>query len=131
MYKCDRVEGDEKYIGESARTFGERFKDHPKAPSPIYEYSNITSHHTSLDNFGIVGMESQNLSKTIKEGIFIGVSDPSQNSNTGKYQLPHIYDVVLFNTPEHKWKWNNHLVFPCAFHPLEGGHGPCADPGWA
>ena len=26
-FKCDRVECDEEYIGESARTFGERFKD--------------------------------------------------------------------------------------------------------
>ena len=32
-YKCDRVECDEEYIGESSRTFGERFKEHQKAPS--------------------------------------------------------------------------------------------------
>ena len=29
-YKCDRVECDEEYIGESSRTFGERFKEHLK-----------------------------------------------------------------------------------------------------
>ena len=34
-YKFDRVEYDEEYIGESSRTFGERFKEHLKAPSPI------------------------------------------------------------------------------------------------
>ena len=33
-YQCDRVECDEEYIGESSRTFGERFKEHLKAPSP-------------------------------------------------------------------------------------------------
>ena len=33
-YKCDRVECDDEYIGESARTFGERFKEHLKHPSP-------------------------------------------------------------------------------------------------
>ena len=33
-YKCDRVECDEEYIGESSRTFRERFKEHQKAPSP-------------------------------------------------------------------------------------------------
>ena len=32
-YKCDRLECDEEYIGESARTFGERFREHLKAPS--------------------------------------------------------------------------------------------------
>ena len=33
-YKCGRVECNEEYIGESSRTFGERFKEHQKAPSP-------------------------------------------------------------------------------------------------
>ena len=33
-YKCDRVDCDEEYKGESSRTFGERFKEHQKAPSP-------------------------------------------------------------------------------------------------
>ena len=33
-YKCGRVECDEEYIGQSSRTFGERFKEHQKAPSP-------------------------------------------------------------------------------------------------
>ena len=37
-YKCDRVECDEEYIGESARTFAERFKEHQKAPCPIYDH---------------------------------------------------------------------------------------------
>ena len=42
-YQCDRVECDEEYIGESSRTSGERFKEHLKAPSPIYDHSNIFS----------------------------------------------------------------------------------------
>ena len=33
-YKYDRVEHDEEYIGESSRTFGERFKEHQKAHPP-------------------------------------------------------------------------------------------------
>ena len=31
-YKCDRLECDDEYIGETARTFGERYKEHLKAP---------------------------------------------------------------------------------------------------
>ena len=31
-FKCHRVECDDEYIGESSRTFGERFKEHLKAP---------------------------------------------------------------------------------------------------
>ena len=33
-YKCDRLECDDEYIGETSRTFGERYKEHLKAPSP-------------------------------------------------------------------------------------------------
>ena len=34
-YKCDRLECDEEYIGETARTFGKRYKEHLKAPSYV------------------------------------------------------------------------------------------------
>ena len=33
-YHCDRVDCGEEYIGESSRTFGERFKEHLKPPLP-------------------------------------------------------------------------------------------------
>ena len=54
-YKCDRVECEDEYIGESARTFGERFKEHLKHPSPIHDHTTITGHDTTIDNFTIVG----------------------------------------------------------------------------
>ena len=66
-FKFDRLECDEEYIGGTARTFGERFKEHLKAPSPIYDHSQITGHSTTLDNFSIMGREEQNLSWLIKE----------------------------------------------------------------
>ena len=78
-YKCDRVECDEECIGESARTFGERFKKHLKGSSPIYDHSNITGHSTTLDNSSIVGREDQNLTRLIKEAIYIRVNSPSLN----------------------------------------------------
>ena len=89
-YKCDRLECDKEYIGESAGTFGERFREHLKAPSPIYDNSNITGHTTALDNFSIVGREDHHLLRLIKEAIYIRVNNPSLNRNIGKYQLPHI-----------------------------------------
>ena len=54
-YKCGRVDCNEEYIGESSRTFGERFKEHQKAPSPIFDHSNNTGHQVTIDNFNIVG----------------------------------------------------------------------------
>ena len=101
-YTCDRVEFDEEYIGESSRTFGERFKEYQKAPSPIYDHYNITGHNIKLGNFSIVGKEDQNLKRAIKEAMYIRANDPSLNRNVGKYHLPHIWDEVMFNIPELK-----------------------------
>ena len=96
-FKCNRVDCDDDYIGESSRTFGERYKEHLKAPSPIYDHHNITGHETSIENFSIVGREDQNLIRAIKEAIYITVNNPSLNKNIGKYHLPHIWDEVLLN----------------------------------
>ena len=96
------VECVEEYIGESARTFAERFKEHQKAPSPIYDHSIRSGHKVNIDNFSIVGREDQNLTRTIKEALYIRVNNPSLNKNIGKYLLPHIWDEVLFNSPELK-----------------------------
>ena len=72
-YTCDKVECNEEYIGESARTFAERFKEHQKAPSPIYDHSIRSGHEINIDNFSIVGREDQNLIRTIKEALYIRV----------------------------------------------------------
>ena len=87
---------------ESSRTFGERFKEHQKAPSPIYDHYNTTGHTTPIGNFSVVGREDQNIIRTINEALYIRVNNPSLNRNIGKYHLPHIWDEVLFNTLEHK-----------------------------
>ena len=97
-FKCNRVECDDEYIGESSRTFGERFKEHLKAPFPVFDHYNSTGHQVSLENFSIVGREEQNLMRAIKEALYIRVNNPSLNRNIGKYNLPHIWDEVLFNT---------------------------------
>ena len=89
-YKCGRVDCDEEYIEESSRTFGERFKEHQKAPSPIFDHHTITGHNISVENFNIVGREEHNLKRAIKEALYIRVNNPSLNRNVGKYHLPHI-----------------------------------------
>ena len=99
VQKCD-----EEYIGQSSRTFGERFKEHLKPPSPIYYQSNISGHNVSINNFKIVGREDLNQMRAIKEAIYIRVNDPSLNRNVGKYHLPHVCDEVLANISELKLK---------------------------
>ena len=103
-FKCNRVDCDDEHIGESSRTFGERYKEHLKTPSPIHDHYNITGHEISIENFRIVGREDQNLIRAIKEAIYIRVNNPSLNRNIGKYHLPHIWDEVLLNNSELKLK---------------------------
>ena len=78
-FKCNRVDCDDEYIGESSRTFGERFKEHLKAPSPIHDHYNTTGYSTTIENFSIVGREDQNLIRATKEAIYIRVNNPSLN----------------------------------------------------
>ena len=103
-YKCGRVDCDHEYIGESARNFEERFKEHLKAPSPIHDHINVSGHSVTIDNFSILGREDQNLTRLIKEALYIRVNNPSLNKNVGKYHLPHIWDEVLLNISELKLK---------------------------
>ena len=103
-FRCGRVHCDEEYIGESGRTFANRFREHMKAPSPTHDHHNITGHEVSLDSFSMVGREDQSIARTIKELIFIRVNDPSLNRNIGKYQLPHIWDEILVKSPELEFK---------------------------
>ena len=103
-FKCNRVKCDEEYIGESARTFGERYKEHQKSPSPIHDHITISGHTVSVEDFSILAREDQNLLRTIKEAIYIRANNPSLNRNVGKFHLPHIWDEVLLNISELKMK---------------------------
>ena len=97
-YQCGDLGCDNEYIGETSRTFVERYKEHLKSPSAIHHHSNLTGHPTSHNNFQIIGREGHNLARDIKESIFIRVNNPTLNNNIGKFNLPHIWDRVLFNT---------------------------------
>ena len=96
-YKCDRVECDEEYILDNQQEHLQRFKEHLKAPSPIYDHYNTSGHTVTIDNFHIAGREDQNLMRTIKEALYIRVSKPSLNRNIGKYHLPHRFCLTSQN----------------------------------
>ena len=94
-FQCGDLTCDDEYIGETSRTFGERFKEHLKDPSPIHHHSNNTGHPTSPSNFQIIGREGHGLARNIKESVFIRVNNPKLNRNIGKFNLPHRWDRVL------------------------------------
>ena len=76
-YRCDQVDCDDEYIGESARPFRERLKEHLWVSSVIYDHGNTSGHHCSMD-----------ITRTIKEAMYIRVIDLSLNRNIGKFQSP-------------------------------------------
>ena len=70
--------------------------------TPTFTHQNTSGHTTSIDNFKIIGREENNLARTIQEAMFIRVNNPTLNRNIGKYNLPHIWDRILFTIPELK-----------------------------
>ena len=56
-YQCGDLSCNDEYIGETSRTFGERYKEHLKPPSAIHHHSNQTGHTTNQNNFQIIGRE--------------------------------------------------------------------------
>ena len=98
-FQCGEPVCDEEYIGETSRTFEERFKEHLKDPSPVHHHSNTTGYITTQDNFQIIGREDHDIARTIKESVFIRVNNPTLNRNIGKFNLHHIWDWVLLINP--------------------------------
>ena len=99
-YSCGRIDCDEEYIGKSSRTFGERFEEHLKAPSPTYDHQSNSGPTTSIKNFQIIGREANNMDRAIKEAMYIRMNNPTLKRNTGKYNMPHIWGRALFSIPE-------------------------------
>ena len=98
-YYCSAIDCGEKYIGETARTLGERYWEHLRCPLLIQAHNQLIGHQTTKDNYSIIGRKGQDFTRLIKESIFIRVNNPILNRNIGKFQLSHIWDRVLFSTP--------------------------------
>ena len=111
-FKCPHINCPEAYIGESGRALGERIKEHLNAPSPIHQHCSSTGHPLSPKYFNIIHRETQGSSRNIREAMFIHVNDPSLNRNLGKYQLPHVWDNILQDTPALQLKQSNLTPYP-------------------
>ena len=98
-FKYPQINYPEAYIGESGRTLGDRIKEHLKASSAIHHHSSSTGHPLSPQCFNIIHQKTQGPSRNIKETMFILENGPSLNRNLGKYQLPHMWDNILQDTP--------------------------------
>ena len=109
-YQCHHLDCDEEYIGQTSKTLGERRREHLKQLFPIHSHSQTTGHSIEDNNFKIIGREDWGQARTIKESIYIRVNNPTLNQNIVKYNLSHIWDIVLFNTPGLKLGSSQHPV---------------------
>ena len=98
-FQCGEIAYDEEHIEETSKTLGEQYREHLKEPSPIHVHSLQPGHNPTQDNFNILGREDQGLTGTIKEAIYSRVNNPTLNRYIGKFNLNHIWDRVLLNTP--------------------------------
>ena len=62
-FMCDTIDCKDEYIEESSRTSGERYKEHLKVPSPIFEHQSTTGHKTSVENLRIIVREGHNIAR--------------------------------------------------------------------
>ena len=104
-FRCGRTEYGEEYIGEAARTFEDRYKEHLKALSPIFEHQNFTGHITTVENFKIIAREGQNIARAIKEKPYTSESTTSPSVEILANTTCHTFwNKVLFAIPELKTK---------------------------
>ena len=70
-YKCLQVNFPEEYISETGRAFGDRLKEHLRAPSTIHHHTSSIGHPISPDCFSIVHRDAQGTTRNIKEAMYI------------------------------------------------------------
>ena len=116
----------EECIGESGRTFGGRFKEYLKTPSPIHQHTSTTGHSVSPDCFSIVYRQSQGLTRNIKEAMFIMVRDPSLNRIWTSSTF-HMFGTKFCRTHQHFTSNKPTLLIPSKPYPSTGP--PCSPNG--
>ena len=96
-FRCSRLDCDEEYIGESYRTYGERYREYLKVPSLMFEHQSNRGYNTTLEESSIVDREGHSFTRSIKETLYIIVYNPTPSRDMGKYNLPHMWDRVLYH----------------------------------
>ena len=91
--KCNDC--DKEYIGESARTFETRWKEHKKREtSAIFQHCKDSGHHMDIENVTILETEPHQIKRKVKESIQIRRKKPQLNINEG-YDIPPVFLPIL------------------------------------
>ena len=98
-YQCNHLDCDEEYIGETARTLRERQKGTPQTTFPLPQAHSTDRPHHHRRQFQYHRKGGPGAGQDHQGINFIRVNNPTLNQIIGKYNLNHIWDRVLFNTP--------------------------------
>lgn len=89
--KCNDC--DNTYVGETARSLGTRMKEHQSRSvnnSAVKEHCHNAGHSFTMENVKILGKESHDIKRKVKEAIQIKRKKPSLNRDGG-LELPPVY----------------------------------------
>ena len=103
-FQCGDLTCDDEYIGKHLGPLEKDLKSIYKEPSSIHNHSINTGHPTTQNNFQIIGREDHGIATTIKNSIYSRVNNPTLKRNICKFNLHHIWDSVLLNSPGLKIK---------------------------
>ena len=85
---------------------GEQCREHMREPFPIQAHRQLTGHQTTMHNFNILGREGQDLTRLIKEAIFIRVNNPTlkrdRSSNLVIFGIGSCLAPLILKQPFHK-----------------------------
>ena len=97
MYEIACNDCVEKYVGETARAYGTRLKEHlctSGAPSAVAEHISNKGHTVNEQDSKVVAREDKFWRRKIHEAIVIRETCPKMNRDQG-LTLPAIYNKIL------------------------------------
>ena len=114
VYKIQCKDCENDPIGETARPFEIRLKDHDKArrASTVGDQIRDAGHTLDFSSSLIIAKEDDTLKRRIREAIEIHCQAPAMNRDNG-YRLPVIYRDVLsgvFHHPKSRDKTSNSIT---------------------
>ncbi len=88
------------YAGETERSLKSRFQEHRRpctATSEVFRHINHEhpEHGIDMDNAKILEVEPKWFERPVQEAIHIRTSQPSLNSDVGRYNLPGVWTNLL------------------------------------
>ena len=87
------------YVGETCRSFGQRFKEHSKIKgnylTAIGEHCAKTKHKMSIESCKILDSADQFHSRKVKEALFIKRVEACVKQRWGTWASPHLLDTGL------------------------------------